>query len=193
MICGRNLITRDAAQQPGKDVFTRAEVSSGTRSSPPHSMRGATTGCAGSRLLRRPADRRALRPGADQPGPARHLHRRRLHRRSSPLAATPGRHAVWPPLSGQTARTPHARSPLATNSAPANRRYGRQVDYRHGRLCCAVNGRSVRGDAVDRAGALVRPGGDVESAGQCDGDFAGLAQDGQLAQGGLFLKAACAR
>ncbi len=45
--------------------------------------RGAAARRAGGRLARRPAHHDALRPGADQPGPARHLHRRHLRRRSS--------------------------------------------------------------------------------------------------------------
>jgi integrase len=38
---------------------------------------------SGRRLACRPAHHDAVRPGPDQPGPARHLHRRRVHRRSS--------------------------------------------------------------------------------------------------------------
>ncbi|HEY1701940.1 MAG TPA: site-specific integrase [Trebonia sp.] len=41
--------------------------------------------CPGGRLARRPAHHDALRPGTDQPGPARHLHRRHVHRRSGPV------------------------------------------------------------------------------------------------------------
>ena len=44
---------------------------------------------AGSRLPRRPADHDALRPGPDLAGPARHLHRRRLRRRSGPVRLHP--------------------------------------------------------------------------------------------------------
>jgi integrase/recombinase XerD len=41
----------------------------------------------GNRVPRRPADHHALRPGQGLPRPARHLHRRRLHRRSRPIEA----------------------------------------------------------------------------------------------------------
>jgi integrase len=43
---------------------------------------GAAARRAGSRLPCRPAHHHAIRPGPHQPGPARHLHRRRVHRRS---------------------------------------------------------------------------------------------------------------
>ena len=51
--------------------------------------RGAAARRAGGRLARRPAHHHALRPGPDQPGPARHLHRRHLRRRSSEVAPQP--------------------------------------------------------------------------------------------------------
>ena len=66
--------------------------------------RGAAAGRAGGRLARRPAYHDALRPGTDQPGPARDLHRRYLHRRGSPvdllsrsarLLATAGQIETW--------------------------------------------------------------------------------------------------
>jgi integrase/recombinase XerD len=44
---------------------------------------------AGSRVAHRPAHHHALRPCADQPGPARHLHRRHLRSRGSEVV--PGR------------------------------------------------------------------------------------------------------
>jgi|tagenome__1003787_1003787.scaffolds.fasta_scaffold20961396_3 integrase len=50
--------------------------------------RGPAARRAGGRLPRRPAHHHALRPGADEPGPACHLHRRRLRRWSRPI--TPG-------------------------------------------------------------------------------------------------------
>jgi len=83
--------------------------------------RGATTRRAGGRLPRRPAHNDALPPGADQPGQARDLHRRRVHRRSSPVAATPGLNSVWPSCGGQTVRTPPKRSPPAISCVLANR------------------------------------------------------------------------
>jgi integrase len=43
---------------------------------------GPAARCAGGRLACRPADHDAIRPGPQQPGPSRHLHRRRLPRRS---------------------------------------------------------------------------------------------------------------
>ena len=51
--------------------------------------RGPAPRRAGGRVARRPAHHDALRPGAHQPGPARHLHRRHLRRRGSEVA--PGR------------------------------------------------------------------------------------------------------
>ena len=64
--------------------------------------RGAAARRAGGRLARRPAHHHALRPGADQPGPARDLHRRHLHRRSSEVAPRPrSRKAVWPPAAAR--------------------------------------------------------------------------------------------
>jgi len=51
--------------------------------------RGAATGRARSGQSRRPAHDDALRPGPRQPRPPRHVHRRDLHRRSSPLVASP--------------------------------------------------------------------------------------------------------
>ena len=59
--------------------------------------RSPAAGRAGGRLPRRPADYHALRPGTDQPGPARHLYRRRVHSRGSPIARPldlPGRSAA---------------------------------------------------------------------------------------------------
>jgi site-specific recombinase XerD len=53
--------------------------------------RGAAARRAGGRLPCRPAHHDALRPGADQPGPARDLHRRHLRRRSSEVDSRPRR------------------------------------------------------------------------------------------------------
>jgi integrase len=66
--------------------------------------RGPAARRAGSRLPRRPAHHDALRPGADQPGPARDLHRRHLHRRSSKVASKPDPGRQWP-LPAATAAT----------------------------------------------------------------------------------------
>jgi len=77
--------------------------------------RGPAPRRAGGRLPRRPPHHHALRPGAHEPGQARHLHRRRLHRRSSPIAETPGLNSVWPPCGGQTVRTPAMQSLRATS------------------------------------------------------------------------------
>jgi integrase/recombinase XerD len=54
---------------------------SGTRSSPPPWMRGCRCVTSRKQPPMRPADHHAVRPGPRQPGPARHLHRRRLCRR----------------------------------------------------------------------------------------------------------------
>ena len=48
--------------------------------------RGPAAGRAGGRLPCRPAHHHALRPGADQPGLARHLYCCRVHRRSSQIS-----------------------------------------------------------------------------------------------------------
>jgi hypothetical protein len=56
-----------------------------------------------SGLARRPENHHPLRPGPGLAGPARHLHRRRLHRRSRPVTAPRGRTA-WQRHSRQAAR-----------------------------------------------------------------------------------------
>ena len=57
---------------------------------------------AGGCLPRRPAHHHALRPRADQPGPARHLHRRHLHSRSSEVAPRPrSQKSVWAPVAAR--------------------------------------------------------------------------------------------
>ena len=75
--------------------------------------RGAAARCAGSRLPRGPADHYAVRPGPGQPGPARHLYRRRLPRRSGTVnvrhqhpPGCPPRADRKPDTSGQTTREP---------------------------------------------------------------------------------------
>ena len=57
--------------------------------------RGPAARRAGSRLPRRPADHHALRPRPHLPRPARHLHRRRLRRRSRPVRQEAAASA-WP-------------------------------------------------------------------------------------------------
>jgi hypothetical protein len=66
--------------------------------------RGSAARRPGSRVARRPAHDDAVRPGPRQPGPARHLHRRRLRCRSRPVAASavairPRRRYSGPPSS----------------------------------------------------------------------------------------------
>ena len=56
--------------------------------------RGTAAGRAGGRLPCRSAHHHALRPRADQPGPACDLHRRRIHRRGSQIARTA--RSAWP-------------------------------------------------------------------------------------------------
>jgi integrase/recombinase XerD len=75
--------------------------------------RGAAAGCARGRLARGPADDHAVRPGPRQPGPACHLHRRRLPRRRRPIAAKLGNSAAWQPL------PPGSCSPARQLQAPA--------------------------------------------------------------------------
>ena len=78
----------------------------------------------GSRLGRRSAHHDAVRPGPRQPGPARHLHRRRLRCRRRPVAGISRSGSVrlpWPPdrtslpirwvLAGHAPRFPHRREP----------------------------------------------------------------------------------
>jgi integrase/recombinase XerD len=66
--------------------------------------RGPPPRCAGGRLPRRPAHHDALRPGADQVGPARDLHRGRVHRRSSPVRGTRSLKSAWLSRGGQAAQ-----------------------------------------------------------------------------------------
>jgi integrase/recombinase XerD len=92
---GAARIVRRVTRRAG--IAKKALTPSATRSSPPPLMPGPAARRAGGRVARRPAHRHALRPGADQPGPARHVHRRGLRRRSGQvnpglaLFAQPGR------------------------------------------------------------------------------------------------------
>ena len=72
----------------------------GTRSSPPPSTPGFRCAMSKKRLACRPAHNDALRPGPRLSRPPRHLHRRRLPRRSRLVADLTG-HKQTPP--GQTA------------------------------------------------------------------------------------------
>ncbi len=71
---------------------------------------GAAARRAGSRLPRRPENHHALRPGTHQFGPARHVYRRRVHRRSREVSSSlflqvrPGRYQ-------QDAARPQSRKP----------------------------------------------------------------------------------
>ncbi len=72
--------------------------------------RGPAARRAGGRLARRPAHHDALRPGADQPGPARDLHRRHLHRRGSEVAPQGrSRKAARPPRASNSTEVAPAR------------------------------------------------------------------------------------
>jgi hypothetical protein len=89
----------------------------GTLSSQPRGTRGAVAGCPGSRLPGRSPHHHEIRPGPDLAGRARHLHRRRLRRRS------PVRHrASW---RASTSAPPG--TPIVTLEPPTNRRYARHI------------------------------------------------------------------
>ena len=78
---------------PGRRVSPSRSVPIpfGTRSSPLLSTRRPVARRAGGRIPRRSADHHARRPRPRLPGPARHLHRRRLPRRRRPLTTQPQR------------------------------------------------------------------------------------------------------
>ena len=101
----------------------------------PVRCRGAATRCPGSGLARRPADHDAVRPGPRQPGPARYLHRRRLHRRSRPVAGI-----GW---NSSVRRTPA----VAAGPSPRCRRSGRHSPVTHRDPRTNVNRRSARPEA----------------------------------------------
>jgi hypothetical protein len=79
--------------------------------------RGPAARRAGSRLTRRSPDHNAIRPGPRQPGPARHIHRRRLCRGRRPVTVTPARKAPD--------RRPGAMITFSDPSVNANRRQAR--------------------------------------------------------------------
>jgi site-specific recombinase XerD len=95
-------LDRHGAARIVRRVTRRAEISK--QVSPAHAAprvhhRRAPRGSpaarrAGGRLARRPAHHHALRPGTHQPRPARHLHRRDLHRRSRPVVRGGDRHGL---------------------------------------------------------------------------------------------------
>jgi integrase len=92
---------------------TSARTPCATRSSPQFRRRGATAGRPGGCLPRRPPNHHALRPGTHQPGPARHLHRRRLRRRSGTVGDVALRIA-WPPDDGQAMHMPLRPPPVTS-------------------------------------------------------------------------------
>ena len=81
---GAGRIVRRVARRAGlaKKIGPHTLRHAGHRSA---GCRGAFAGRAGSRLARGPAHHHEMRPGQGLPRPARHLHRRRLYRRSRPV------------------------------------------------------------------------------------------------------------
>jgi hypothetical protein len=78
--------------------------------------RRPAAGRARSRLARRPAHHHALRPGPDLTGPARHLHRRRLPRRSRQVTPQATYPFAWSAL---RPGSPSARDRIAHHDATA--------------------------------------------------------------------------
>jgi integrase-like protein len=93
--------------------------------------RGTAARRTGSRLPRRPAHHDAIRPGTHQPEPACDLHRRRVHRRSSPVAPATTSGISLAAFGGQTAAGlggPPKWLPTAAAGTSANRCYARLLD-----------------------------------------------------------------
>jgi hypothetical protein len=93
---GRRLDRHGTARRATRRAGISKHVSPHTAPRVHHRRPGrgdAATRRAGTCLPRRPGNHDALRPGADQSGPARHLHRRCLHHRSSKVTHPTSRSA----------------------------------------------------------------------------------------------------
>ena len=88
----------------------------------------------------------ALRPGTHQPGPPRYLHRRDLHRRSSPITRKP----VWPSRRPDRPR-PKASAPVDGGRDPGNSRDRRSVFGR--RESCTAGKLRITGNRALSSGA----------------------------------------
>ena len=135
---GAGRIVRTAARRAGSPRPSRP-ARSGTRSSPPRWMRGSR--CAMSkRPPRTPIQNDdAVRPGPRQPGPARHLYRRRVYRGRRQVVRTgclPRLAATAARRGWRTARSqqPNPMAVAVTDGdlkVNANRRSGRIDGYEH--------------------------------------------------------------